>query len=93
MQALLNDEDEVVFLEPAFDIYPAQVQMAGGISKYVPLRLNVECTEWVLDMAELEAAITPKTKLMVLKYALCNALTLLFLLVNLKSCHSFLCRC
>ena len=66
MQALINDGDEVVFLEPAFDIYPAQVQMAGGISKYVPLRLNADCTEWTLDMIELEAAITPRTKLLLL---------------------------
>ena len=64
-QALLNDGDEVVFLEPAFDIYPAQVQMAGGVSKYVPLRLNKDLV-WTLDMNEIEAAITPKTKLIVL---------------------------
>lgn len=29
MQSLLNEGDEVVLFEPAFDIYPAQVQMAG----------------------------------------------------------------
>jgi aspartate/methionine/tyrosine aminotransferase len=66
MQALLDPGDEVVVLEPTFDIYPAQVQMAGGVCKYVPLRLNDAKSEWVLDMAELEAAITPKTKLMIL---------------------------
>ena len=31
MQALLSPGDEVVMLEPAFDIYPAQTQMAGGM--------------------------------------------------------------
>lgn len=46
--------------------YPAQVQMAGGVCKYVPLRLNESKTTWVLDMEELEAAITPKTKLMII---------------------------
>lgn len=65
-QALLNEGDEVVFLEPAFDIYPAQVQMAGGVSKYVPLRLNQDRSAWTLDMNEIESAITPKTKLLVL---------------------------
>ena len=40
--------------------------MAGGITKYVPLRLNDERTKWVLRMEELEAAITPKTKLMII---------------------------
>ena len=29
MQSLLNEGDEVILFEPAFDIYPAQVQMAG----------------------------------------------------------------
>jgi kynurenine--oxoglutarate transaminase/cysteine-S-conjugate beta-lyase/glutamine--phenylpyruvate transaminase len=29
MQSYLEQGDEVVVFEPAFDIYPAQVQMAG----------------------------------------------------------------
>ena len=58
--------DEVVVLEPAFDIYPAQVQMAGGITKYVPLHLNKTNGKWDLDFTELENAITPKTKLLLL---------------------------
>ena len=66
MQALLDDGDEVVVLEPAFDIYPAQVQMAGGVCKYVPLELDVEGRRWVLNMEALESAITPKTKIMLL---------------------------
>lgn len=48
MQALLNPGDEVVVLEPAFDIYTAQVQMAGGVCKFVPLRYDAETKgEWV----------------------------------------------
>lgn len=46
--------------------YPAQIQMSGGVSKMVPLRLNEATKKWYLDMNELEAAITPKTKLMIL---------------------------
>jgi aspartate/methionine/tyrosine aminotransferase len=40
MQSLVNEGDEVVLISPAFDIYAAQVQMAGGIPVYVPLRLK-----------------------------------------------------
>ncbi len=39
MQALINEGDEAVLISPAFDIYSAQVQMAGGVCRYVPLRL------------------------------------------------------
>jgi len=49
-----------------FVFLDSQVQMAGGVCKYVPLRLNEAKTEWALDMGELEAAITPNTKLMIL---------------------------
>jgi aspartate/methionine/tyrosine aminotransferase len=40
--------------------------MAGGISKYVPLRLNLTNSKWELDMGELEAAITENTKIILI---------------------------
>ena len=64
MQATINEGDEVVILEPAFDIYPAQIQMAGGVCKRVPLELQDGL--WKLDMNKLESSITPKTKIMLL---------------------------
>jgi kynurenine---oxoglutarate transaminase / cysteine-S-conjugate beta-lyase / glutamine---phenylpyruvate transaminase len=66
MQATINDGDEVVTLEPAFDVYPAQVQMAGGICKYVSLEYSSETSKWELDMNKLEQSITSKTKLLLL---------------------------
>jgi len=66
MQSLLNPGDEVVIMEPAFDIYAAQVVCAGGVCKFVPLRVRDNATtgakEWYLDMKEFAAAFTPKTK-------------------------------
>ena len=44
--------------------YPAAVQMAGGICKTVPLELNRTTSKWELDFIRLEAAISPKTKLL-----------------------------
>lgn len=58
--------DEVVILEPAFDIYPAQAQMAGGIPKFVPLHLDKSTGKWTLDYTELENAITPRTKILLI---------------------------
>lgn len=46
--------------------YPAAVQMAGGVAKYVPIELNPANDKWEVDMHKLEAAITPKTKLMLI---------------------------
>ena len=39
MMSIINENDEVILISPAFDIYSAQVQMAGGVCKYVPLRI------------------------------------------------------
>ena len=66
MQSMLNEGDEVVTLEPTFDIYPAAVQMAGGVSRTVPLELNRNTKKWELDLNKLEQAITPKTKLLLI---------------------------
>jgi kynurenine--oxoglutarate transaminase/cysteine-S-conjugate beta-lyase/glutamine--phenylpyruvate transaminase len=70
MQSLVDPGDEVVLISPAFDIYAAQVAMAGGVARYVPLRL-VEPSgggdpAWKLDMAELRAAFTSRTRVLLL---------------------------
>ena len=67
MQAFVNPGDEVILLSPAFDIYIAQVVMAGGVCKYVPLRLAAGGDpEWTLDMEELERAFSPRTAAIIL---------------------------
>jgi kynurenine aminotransferase len=52
--------------------YVYYVELAGGIVRYVPLHpppdtesKPVSSNEWKLDLQELEAAISPKTKMMV----------------------------
>ena len=64
MQALVDPGDEAVLISPAFDIYAAQVAMAGGTAKYVPLRLVGG--KWVLDMKELRAAFSTRTRVFLL---------------------------
>ena len=69
MQALVNPGDEVILIEPFYDSYPAAVTMAGGIPVFVPLRWQSgaqSAAEWALDMDELAAAVSPRTKLLVL---------------------------
>ena len=69
IQALVNPGDEVILIEPFYDSYPAAVIMAGGTTVYVPLRPQgaaASAGDWVLDMDELAAAFTPKTRLLII---------------------------
>jgi len=68
IQALIEPGDEVILIEPFYDSYPASVIMAGGTPVYVPLRPAPNATSstaWVLDMDELAAAFTPRTRLLI----------------------------
>jgi len=73
LQGMISPGDEVLLLEPAFDVYIAQTKMAGGVPKFVPLRLNPSRTAatsaneaFILDMEELENGITDKTRVFIL---------------------------
>jgi len=70
MQGLLNPGDEVVLFEPAFDIYAAQVKIAGGVPKFSPLRTipNKKNANdaFALDFDDLESKISEKTKALIL---------------------------
>jgi N-succinyldiaminopimelate aminotransferase len=60
--ALINPGDEVVVLEPFYDSYVASIKMAGGI----PVPVTMHAPDFAVDTKELEAAITPRTKLLIL---------------------------
>ncbi|CAM9727540.1 unnamed protein product [Chrysoparadoxa australica] len=66
MQVLINRErgDEVILLEPYFDLYVGQIKMAGGVVKAVPL--VPRDGSWDFDVDLLRAAMTPRTRLLVL---------------------------
>jgi aspartate aminotransferase len=60
--ALLNPGDEVLIPSPYWVSYPEQVRLVGGVPVAVTTR---ESTGFDLDPAELRAAVTPRTKLVV----------------------------
>lgn len=62
INALVNPGDEVVVLEPFYDSYVASIKMAGGI----PVPVTMHAPEFQVDEKELEKAITPRTKLLIL---------------------------
>lgn len=59
---LVDPGDEVVVLEPYYDSYTAMIDFAGGVRRPVTLR----APDFRLDPAELEAAVTGRTKLILL---------------------------
>ena len=59
---LVNPGDEVVVLEPYYDSYVAVIQMAGGVRRPVTLR----APDFRLDVDALRAAVTPKTRFVLL---------------------------
>jgi N-succinyldiaminopimelate aminotransferase len=58
--ALCEPGDEVVVLEPTYDSYQASIAMAGAIPVFVTLRPP----DYRLDAAALRAAVTPRTRLL-----------------------------
>src|ERR1700757_2783470 len=61
--SLINEEDEVIYPNPGFPIYESMIQYVGG--KAVPIQLREE-RDFSLDVDELAALITDRTKLIIL---------------------------
>lgn len=62
IHALVGAGDEVVVLEPFYDSYVATIKMAGA--KAVPVTMHAP--DFSIDPQELAAAITPRTKLIII---------------------------
>lgn len=69
--AFLEPEDEVILFEPFFDQYLPSITFNAGVPVYVPLhppsvsQTDPTSDDWKLDFEELERAVTPKTKMIV----------------------------
>ncbi|PCH41280.1 PLP-dependent transferase [Wolfiporia cocos MD-104 SS10] len=68
--AFLEAGDEVIMFEPFFDQYLPSVTFNGGVPVYVPLHPKMTSAkptsnDWIIDFDELERAITPRTKMII----------------------------
>jgi aminotransferase len=63
--ALIDPGDEVIILTPCFVSYQAGVYLAGGVPVEVPCRME---NNFDLDPQEVRAAITPRTKAILIGY-------------------------
>ena len=64
--ALCEAGDEVVVLEPYYDSYAAALSLAGAIRRPVSLRPECPGGRFTFDPAELRAAVTPQTRVILL---------------------------
>ncbi|WP_432181301.1 pyridoxal phosphate-dependent aminotransferase [Streptomyces sp. NBC_00063] len=62
--ALVEPGDEVVALEPYYDSYAASIALAGGTR--VPVTLRPDAGAFRLDLDELRAAVTDRTRLLLI---------------------------
>ena len=60
--ACVQPGDEVIVLEPCYDSYVPNIELAGGVVVRVPLTPG----SFKPDFAKIEAAITPRTRLMII---------------------------
>jgi len=65
---LINPGDEVIVFEPTFDIYIPDLQIAGAVIRYVPLRPSKPNGElvWNFDEAELAAEFNNNTRAIII---------------------------
>ncbi|KAL8377878.1 hypothetical protein RB595_008523 [Gaeumannomyces hyphopodioides] len=71
--AFIESGDEVIVFEPFFDQYISNIEMPGGKIVYVPMHppaagatQTLSAGEWTVNFDELERAITPRTKMIVI---------------------------
>jgi len=61
--ALLDEGEECIYPNPGYPIYESAIEFSGG--KAIPLKLKEE-RDFRFDIADLEAIISPKTKMLIL---------------------------
>jgi len=65
LRALLNPGDEVLYHEPCYVSYAPSIVLAGGVARSIPTLAE---HDFVVQAADIEKAITPRTKVLMLNY-------------------------
>ncbi len=63
MMAVIDEGDEVIYPNPGFPIYESMINFLGAKAVALPLK---EEKQFRFDIADLEARITPKTRMMII---------------------------
>ena len=65
LRAVLNPGDEVLYHEPCYVSYAPTIRMTHAVP--VPVRTEAK-NDFVIDVADLEAKVTPRTRVLLLNY-------------------------
>ncbi|KAK0761645.1 hypothetical protein N5P37_006598 [Trichoderma harzianum] len=72
LMAFISRGDEVILFEPFFDQYISNIEMPGGIIRYVPLSapqentLRTSSAEWTIDFKKLNDSFNERTKMIII---------------------------
>lgn len=64
--AVVHAGDEVLVLEPCYDSYEPNIELAGGKAVFVPLGRSGQAGDFRPDVERIAAAITPRTRALIL---------------------------
>ncbi|CAG2118948.1 unnamed protein product, partial [Medioppia subpectinata] len=64
IHSIINHGDEAIIIDPAYDEFEVLVKGAGGVPVHTCLKRTGDGTDWQLDLDDLEAKITDRTRLL-----------------------------
>ena len=62
--AVVHPDDEVIVIEPAYDCYAPAIALAGGV--VVPVTMRLDADGYRVEWADVRAAVTPRTRMVVI---------------------------
>lgn len=62
--AVVHPGDEVIVIEPAYDCYAPAIALAGGV--VVPVTMRLDADGYRVEWADVRAAVTPRTRMVVI---------------------------
>ena len=66
--AIVRSGDEVIVLDPAYDSYEPAINLAGGITRHVPLLIDANGHDFHPDWQQLADTINARTRLLILNF-------------------------
>jgi methionine aminotransferase len=66
--AIVRNGDEVIILDPAYDAYEPAINLSGGITRRVPLKIDENGSDFRPDWQRLSDTLNDRTRLIILNF-------------------------